>query len=57
MGNDERCKMKDKIYTVRYNEWKNDKIRKHFGDFGNKTSYFKSSISETVRMNRLMYES
>ena len=39
MGNDERCKMKDKIYTVRYNEWKNDKIRKHFGDFGNKTSF------------------
>ena len=57
IGNDERCKMKDKIYTVRYNEWKNDKIRKHFGDFGNKTSFFKSSIYETVRMNRLMYES
>lgn len=40
IGNDERCKDKDKIYSVCFNNWKSLGIRKHFKDYGKSTKFF-----------------
>ena len=36
-------------------EWKTDKIRKHLGDYGEKSEFFKSSIYERVKEIRNNY--
>ena len=55
IGSDERCKDKDKVYSVSYNEWKTNKIRKHLGDYGKCSEFFKSSIYERVKEIRNNY--
>ena len=55
IGSDERCKDKDKVYTVSYNNWHTLGIRKHLGDYGKSSEFFKSSIYERVKEIRNNY--
>ena len=40
IGNDERCKDKDKLYLISYNNWHSLGIRKHFKEYGKCKSFF-----------------
>ena len=55
IGSDERCKDKDKVYSVSYNNWHTLGIRKHLGDYGKCSEFFKSSIYERVKEIRNNY--
>ena len=52
-----KYEFRNKCYTVSYYEWKTDKIRKHLGDYGEKSEFFKSSIYERVKEIRYNYHS
>ena len=41
IGNDERCKDKEKIYHVKFNNWYYMEMRPHFHEYGRCTSLFK----------------